>query len=375
MTLQPTVIHLESIDSTNLEAMRQAKAGAPEGLCIVAREQTQGRGRLDRTWQSPKDAGLYFSIVLRPEFELGRWPLLGLMSALAVSDALARTFDLQTDIKWPNDVCVNGRKLCGILAETVETGLGMAAIVGIGINLRQESFPAELKSIATSVEEATASSPNQDLLLDNLVSAIAQRYDVLQNTDGAEHTIREWCANSSYAYDRKVRVTLNQEVFEGTTRGLESDGALRVETDPGVIRIVRAGDVHALRAATASWLSSPTPDIQAFRQGLLDMVGWIASGGTEIHGGLNEVLSKWFDDYWGHDPKQLVRDGVIDESEHGILNRFSETFRNAYPKGNYEVQDMQKLQEDPTWKSVVGAAKETERELRELLETESVRNV
>ncbi|HEY6047407.1 MAG TPA: biotin--[acetyl-CoA-carboxylase] ligase, partial [Pyrinomonadaceae bacterium] len=216
MTFLPTVIRLESIDSTNLEAMRQAKAGAPEGLCLVARAQTHGRGRLDRTWQSPKDAGLYFSLVLRPEFELGRWPLIGLMSALAVSDALAKTFDLQTDIKWPNDVSVNGRKLCGILAETVETGLGMAAIVGIGINLRQGSFPAELKAIATSVEEAIASSANGDLLLDNLVSAIAQRYDVLQSTGGAEHTIREWCANSSYAYDRKVRVTLNQEVFEGT---------------------------------------------------------------------------------------------------------------------------------------------------------------
>lgn len=256
ITFQPTLLRLESIDSTNLEAMRQAKAGAPEGFCIVAREQTRGRGRLDRTWQSPKDAGLYFSIVLRPKFELGRWPLISLMSALAVSEALAKTFNLHVDIKWPNDVCVNERKLCGILAETVETDNGMAAIVGIGINLRQGNFPAELKSITTSVEEATESTANSDLILDSLLGAIAQRYDVLRGDDGAEHTIREWCANSSYAYDRKVRVTLNQEVFEGTTRGLESDGALRVETEGGGIRIVRAGDVHALRATKASRLSS-----------------------------------------------------------------------------------------------------------------------
>jgi BirA family transcriptional regulator, biotin operon repressor / biotin---[acetyl-CoA-carboxylase] ligase len=247
ITFQPTLLRLESIDSTNLEAMRQAKAGAPEGLGIIAREQTRGRGRLDRTWQSPRDAGLYFSIVLRPKFELGRWPLIGLMSALAVSDVLAKTFDLNVDIKWPNDVCVNERKLCGILAETVETDSGMAAIIGIGINLRQGNFPSELKSITTSVEEATGSTPNSDVILDNLLGAIVQRYVILQNDDGAEHTIREWCANSSYAYDRKVRVTLNQEVFEGTTRGLESDGALRVETIGGEIRIVRAGDVTALR--------------------------------------------------------------------------------------------------------------------------------
>src|SRR6185369_118784 len=369
-TFQPTIRRLESIDSTNLEAMRQAKAGAPEGLCIVAREQTHGRGRLERTWQSPKDAGLYLSIVLRPKFELGRWPLIGLMSALAVSDVLAKTFDLQTDIKWPNDVCVNERKLCGILAETVETNLGMAAIVGIGVNLKRADFSAELKSIATSVEEASGATPNGDMMLGNLLGALVQRYDVLQSDHGPEHTIREWCAHSSYAYDRKVRVTLNQEVFEGTTRGLEGDGALRVEIEEGRIRIVRAGDVHALRATGASWFSSPTPDIQAFREGLLDMVEHIASGGTEVYEGFNGILSMWFDDYWGHNPKQLVRDGVINESEYVILNRLSDTLRAAYSARRYGNQDTQKVEKDPAWQSVVRAAKEAERELRELLETE-----
>src|ERR1700730_3076386 len=100
---QPTILRLDSIDSTNLEAMRQARAGAAEGLCIVAREQTQGRGRLDRSWQSPKDAGLYFSIVLRPALEMKAWPLLTLMAALAVSDALLKACVLRVDTKWPND--------------------------------------------------------------------------------------------------------------------------------------------------------------------------------------------------------------------------------------------------------------------------------
>jgi BirA family biotin operon repressor/biotin-[acetyl-CoA-carboxylase] ligase len=369
-SFQPTTRRFESIDSTNLEAMRQAKAGAPEGLCIVAREQTRGRGRLDRTWQSPKDAGLYLSLVLRPKLELGQWPLLGLMSALAVSDALAKTLDLQVDIKWPNDICVNERKLCGILAETVETDNGMAAIVGIGINLREGNFPPDVKSIATSVEQATGSTPNSDLILEALLAAIDQRYDALQKDNGAEHTIREWCANSSYAYDRKVRVTLNQEVFEGTTRGLESDGGLRVETETGTMRIVRAGDVHALRATTVCWSANPTPDIQAFREGLLDMVDEIASGGTEIYGGFTEILCMWFDDYCGHNPKQLVRDGVINEAEYAILNRFSETLRSAYPTGHYAVPDMQGLQDDPAWKSVMLAAREAQLDLRMLLEAE-----
>ena len=115
---KPTILQLDSIDSTNLEAMRQAKAGAPEGLCVVAREQTSGRGRLNRGWESPKDAGLYLSVILRPQIAMEQWPLITLMAALAVGDALLRSCDLRADIKWPNDICVNDRKLGGILAET-----------------------------------------------------------------------------------------------------------------------------------------------------------------------------------------------------------------------------------------------------------------
>src|SRR5438132_11944161 len=146
------MLKFDSIDSTNLEAIQQAKAGAGEGLCIVAREQTSGRGRLDRSWQSPKDAGLYFSVVLRPELEMNAWPLITLMAALAVSDALIRACSLRVDIKWPNDLCVNDRKLGGILAETVETETGPAAIVGIGINLLSSGLPDAISVVATSVE-------------------------------------------------------------------------------------------------------------------------------------------------------------------------------------------------------------------------------
>ncbi|HSP64045.1 MAG TPA: biotin--[acetyl-CoA-carboxylase] ligase [Pyrinomonadaceae bacterium] len=247
--LQPTILRFDSIDSTNLEAMRQAKAGGPEGLCMVAREQTSGRGRLDRIWQSPKDAGLYVSMILRPQLEMSSWPLITLMAALAVCDALLKACNLRPDIKWPNDICSNGRKLCGILVETIETETGGAAIVGVGINLTAESLPAELLATATSVEEVNGRAPDRELVLQELVRAITERYDFLYSPQGSEHTIREWCANSSYAFDRRVGVTLLHDRFEGTTRGLESDGALRVETSDGKIRIVRAGDVTALRAA------------------------------------------------------------------------------------------------------------------------------
>jgi BirA family biotin operon repressor/biotin-[acetyl-CoA-carboxylase] ligase len=248
MPLQPQILRFDSIDSTNLEAMRQAKMGAREGLCIIAREQTLGRGRLDRTWQSPPDAGLYFSIVLRPQLEINAWPLLTLMTALAVSDALMKVCGLRADIKWPNDLCFDDRKVCGILAETVETEKGPAAIVGIGINLKADSLPETLSDLATSVESATGARPDGPQLLAELLKAIGERYDLLESPQGREHTIREWCTHSSYAIGRRVRVALGHDTFEGTTRGLESDGALRVETDNGKVRVVRAGDVTALRA-------------------------------------------------------------------------------------------------------------------------------
>src|SRR5205085_4180147 len=122
--LTPTILRFDSLPSTNTEAARQASLGAPEGLCVVAREQTAGRGRQQRAWASPKDAGLYFSVVLRPQLDGRAWPLVTLAAALAVSDALAEAFALETDIKWPNDLLAGGRKLCGILAETLESARG-----------------------------------------------------------------------------------------------------------------------------------------------------------------------------------------------------------------------------------------------------------
>lgn len=232
--------------------MRQARRGAPEGTCVVAREQTAGRGRLDRSWHSAMDAGLYLSIVLRPTIELSSWPLITLMTALAVQDALSKAAGLRADIKWPNDLCVNERKLSGILAETVETDAGLAAIVGIGVNLSTQGLDENIRGFATCVESETGRRVETEDLLRHLLTALADRYAMLQSEGGHEHTIREWCANSSYAFDRRVRVSTEHGTFEGVTHGLEADGALRIEIDNGKIRIVRAGDVTALRSVTVT---------------------------------------------------------------------------------------------------------------------------
>ena len=243
----PTVLRFDSLPSTNTEAARQAALGAREGLCVVAREQTAGRGRREREWVSPKDSGLYLSVVLRPRTDAREWPLVTLAAAVAVSEALEEACALRTDIKWPNDLLAHGRKLCGILAETVEGAPGRAIILGVGLNLSNRAFPAEILEAATSVEEQTGRAPDPERLLAALTRKLAARYEELHAPGGAHAILREWESRSTYARGRRVRVALAEETFEGTTRGLDPDGALRVDTDTGQVRIVRAGDVTAVR--------------------------------------------------------------------------------------------------------------------------------
>jgi BirA family biotin operon repressor/biotin-[acetyl-CoA-carboxylase] ligase len=243
------VLRYDSLASTNTEAARQAAAGAQEGLCIVAREQTAGRGRRQRAWVSPRDAGLYFSVVLRPRLESSEWPLITFAAALAARDALRESCALDADIKWPNDLLAGERKLCGILAETVETRTGRACVLGIGINLTRDAYPPDIRAHATSVEQETGAAHDRETILAALVRALARRYEQLHAHAGTAAIVSDWAAASSYASGRRVRVTLADETFDGTTRGLEPDGALRVETGAGGIRIVRAGDVTALRSA------------------------------------------------------------------------------------------------------------------------------
>jgi BirA family biotin operon repressor/biotin-[acetyl-CoA-carboxylase] ligase len=248
---QPTILRYDSLPSTNTEAAGQAVRGAAEGLCVVAREQTRGRGRQERVWVSPPDAGLYFSIVLRPRFRPEAWPLLTLAAALAVRDALAEACRLETDIKWPNDILAGGRKLCGILAETVETATGRACVLGIGINLSERAYPADVRAHATSVEAATGARVDLEAVLAALVRRLARRYAELHAPGGESAVVLDWSACSTYATGKRVRVHAATEIFDGTTRGLEPDGALRVETAAGEFKLVRAGDVHALREARA----------------------------------------------------------------------------------------------------------------------------
>lgn len=241
-----TILHFDELESTNTEAANQARRGAGEGLCVVARRQTAGRGRHGRVWISERDAGLYFSLVLRPKLETRFLPLITLTTAVAVCETLCR-FDLTPDIKWANDVLVGDRKICGILAEVCDTNTGLAVIVGVGVNLKSTNFPPELKEIATSVEAETNRRVDAADLSRNLTELLSFYTKILYG-DAGDETIRgEWTQRSSYASGKAVRAILPNRTIDGVTRGIEADGALRVETESGAIEIVRAGEIERLR--------------------------------------------------------------------------------------------------------------------------------
>ena len=246
-----TVLHFDTIESTNTEALKQARLGAEEGLCVVARQQTAGRGRNGRVWVSGKDAGLFFSIVLRPKVETQYLPLITLMAGVAVHDALAE-YGIEADIKWVNDLLVGERKICGILAETTETDRGLAVIVGIGVNLKSSNFPLELAETATSIEEELTAAGNSggisgEALSETLTRYISYFYVLLDSPEGPAAIVEEWRRRSSYFSGKRVRVVLDGETVNGTTDGLEPNGALRLRKDHGEVLIVQAGDVERVR--------------------------------------------------------------------------------------------------------------------------------
>jgi BirA family biotin operon repressor/biotin-[acetyl-CoA-carboxylase] ligase len=240
-----------TIGSTNTEALERARQGAAEGLCIIARRQTAGRGRYGRKWLSEKDAGLYLSIILRPNLPTQFLPLITLMSGVAVHDML-QEYGIRPDIKWVNDILVDEKKISGILAETAETAEGIAVIVGIGINLTSQNYPAETEYIATSIEEAAGVKIAAEDAAGALTKYLSYFYKILSGPDGTAAIIDEWRRRSTYFAGKNVRIAMGHETITGITDGLEPNGALRVRKPEGDIAVVQTGDVERLRAEKAA---------------------------------------------------------------------------------------------------------------------------
>jgi BirA family biotin operon repressor/biotin-[acetyl-CoA-carboxylase] ligase len=246
--LGANLLLFDSLPSTNDLAHQMAESGAEEGTTIVAREQTAGRGRQGRRWLSPAGQGLYLSLILRPRIKAADAARLTLSSAIAVAETLLEQFAIKPDIKWPNDILVRGRKICGILVECATEGESLQyAIVGIGINVAQRHFPDEIAAIATSVFLETGHAVTPDNLLDPLLDRIELWYRTALVRP--EQVLARWEQLSSYAHGCPVRIISADEVILGTTCGLTASGALVVETLDGHKREITSGEVSLRRNA------------------------------------------------------------------------------------------------------------------------------
>jgi BirA family biotin operon repressor/biotin-[acetyl-CoA-carboxylase] ligase len=231
--------------STNADVAAAARAGSPEGTVHTTDAQTAGRGRLDRTWSAPAGSGAIVSVLLRPDsVPAARWVWLPLLAGLAV-DATVHECGVASGLKWPNDVLVDGRKIAGILLERVETDLGPAAVVGVGLNvsLRRDELPVET---ATSLALEDATETDRTIVIRSLLRNLEALYRAWSASGGDPAAgIRESYVRRCVTIGARVRVLLPQdEQWVGEATGIDDLGRLLVDG-----RAISAGDITHLRPA------------------------------------------------------------------------------------------------------------------------------
>ncbi len=236
------LVYLESVESTQDVAREAARAGAAEGLAIVAGQQTAGKGRAGRSWWSPPTGGLYLSLLLRPGLPGEFVPWTTMTLALGAAEAIEQVCDLAVDIKWPNDLQWQGRKLAGVLAEGAFTGGRLDYVVaGVGLNVAIDfSAQPELAGIAVSLHTAAGRPVNPVELLAVLLERTEQHYLALR----AGHSpLAAWQARL-HTLGRPVTArAADGQIHTGVARAVLPDGALRIDLDDGGSAIVRASDV------------------------------------------------------------------------------------------------------------------------------------
>ena len=232
---------LDEVGSTNAVVAGRARAGAAEGLVVVAEHQTSGQGRLGRVWESPRHAGLTFSVLLHPPVPDRRWPWLPLLTGVAVVEGIAGVGGPCCALKWPNDVMNDGRKLAGVLAERLDTPRGPAAVVGVGLNVSQTA--AELPVPTAGSLAGAGFEVDRTVLLRSVLERLHEEY-VGWARDGGR--VQERYLARSDTVGREVRVELPRGVLEGVAVGIDVDGGLVVEA-AGRRTTVTAGDVVHLR--------------------------------------------------------------------------------------------------------------------------------
>lgn len=237
-----TVHFAKETDSTNEWAKRLSQEGAPHGTLAVAEFQSAGKGRLGRHWQAPEGSSVMMSLLLKPEFEPGYASMLTVVMGLSVAQAMQKT-GIEVSIKWPNDVVMSRRKICGILTEMGLNGAKIREVViGVGINVNLKEIPSELQDKATSLYLETGKTYDRIQILAQVLECFEENYETFIRTCSLSGMVEEY--NKLLANrNQPVRILDPNQPWEGTALGINEQGELLVKDEQGTIQIVRAGEV------------------------------------------------------------------------------------------------------------------------------------
>lgn len=231
------------IDSTNVTASRLGMEGAKHGTLVLADKQTGGRGRRGRTWESPGGKNLYFSLLLRPQIALEKASMLTLLMAVSVTRALESMSEAAAGIKWPNDILIHGKKICGILTELhVEKGRIGHVVVGVGINVKSQNFQGELEDKASDLETECGKEIDRTRLLACIMACFEKDLEAFEACGDLE-PFAEFYHAHLLNLNAHVRVLDSQHPFEGIAKGITPTGELLVERADKELVQVYAGEV------------------------------------------------------------------------------------------------------------------------------------
>lgn len=236
------ILYFPVLDSTNTRAKQLAEEGYPSGTLVVAEQQDAGRGRRGRNWESPRGSGIFMTLMLKPEIYPGNASMLTLVAALAVSGAITKCTGRPAGIKWPNDIVMNGKKVCGILTEmNAQFDYVDYLVIGIGINVHNERFPEEIAHMATSLYLETGEHPKRAVLIAEVLKQLEDYYEKYMETQDLRGLVKEYDARLINK-NQMVRVLDPKEPFEGKALGITPRGELIVDTWESR-RLVSAGEV------------------------------------------------------------------------------------------------------------------------------------
>lgn len=237
------IYYYPDTDSTNIRAKELGEKGAPHGTLVVAGQQSKGRGRRGRGWESPPGCSIYMSILLRPEFLPSKAPMLTLIMAYSVAKALRACTGMEVKIKWPNDIVLNGKKLVGILTEmSTEIDYINHVVIGVGVNVNMASFSEEIAKTATSLRIETGENIKRGALIVEMMKHFEQNYEMYLKTEDLSG-IREAYNGLLVNCGKEVRILGAREPYQAVALGINDSGELLVRKQDGSQEAVYAGEV------------------------------------------------------------------------------------------------------------------------------------